>query len=273
MTVYLGKNPVGVGRIVEKKVAKEKYGVTVDNFLGDVDADGNYVAPSEPFEVNLAGVKNVDDKGFYYAFAGSKIKKFIANDVTSFAKNNQFCNCFKYSGLEEFRMDKLEELVEKGFGPLQYVFYYAFDYTSKLKVCTFAKLKKVGCLYAFSNVFSNSGLDVIEDEVFPSLEEIYGTSAFATYKTYKANSIQTFSKVKKITGSASKYDSTFGSFYTQNTIWNFPSATEFTGYIWNVGSSYAGEIHFAAANQAAIESCEGYSYKWGFANATIFFDL
>lgn len=33
------------------------------------------------------------------------------------------------------------------------------------------------------------------------------------------------------------------------------------------------EIHFAAANQSAIEASTGYSTKWGRSAATVYFDL
>ena len=32
-------------------------------------------------------------------------------------------------------------------------------------------------------------------------------------------------------------------------------------------------IHFAAANEAKMEACAGYSTKWGAVNATVYFDL
>ena len=269
MTVYLGKNPVGVGRIVEKKVAKTKFGASVDSFLGDVDADGNYVKPSESFEVNLAGVKKAASNDFNCSFYRNEgITKFIANDLIQ-ARGTPFSQtAYAASNLEEVHIDSLEVLDVS----VSNCFYQAFGYCTKLKKATFAKLKSVlGGGNVFYGCFAGVSLNV--SEVFPSLEEIAGVSAFDNFIKYNKDDVITFLKIKKITGGQQSYNSTFGSFYAQNTVWNFPSATEFTGYIWNVGASYAGEIHFAAANQAAIEACEGYSYKWGFQNATIFFDL
>lgn len=267
MTVYLGKNPVGVGRIVEKKVAKEKFGATVDSFLGDVDANGNLSRPADIEELNLAGVKSVGINSMQYAFAGRNIKRFIANDVESI-ENSGFNHCFDTSKIEKVSFDGIEE-INKG-GVFSNCFYGCYYLTH----LSFKKLKRITGNYAFQSVISNTlALTLTYDEIFPSLEEVAGDTAFETGRSYKANEVITFSKVKKITGGKGQYYSTFGSFYAQNTVWNFPNATEFTAYIWNAGVSYAGEIHFAAANQAAIEACEGYSYKWGFAGATIFFDL
>ena len=266
MTVYLGKNPVGVGRIVEKKVAKTKFGCSVDNFIGDVDTDGEYVEPSGTFEVNLDGVKSIYLSSLNSRFFSNKgIKKFIANDLV---KINSSCFAdFAYSAsnLEEVHIDSLEIVDEMA------VFSNAFSYCYNLKTATFAKLKKVAGVRAFEYCFR--GLFLNAEEVFPALEEISENLAFQNVFNFTANSVITLPKVKKITGATASYNSTFGSFYVQNTVWNFPSATEFTGYIWNVGASYAGEIHFAAANREAIEACDGYANKWGFAGASLFFDL
>lgn len=272
MTVYLGKNPVGVGRIVEKKVAKEKFGSSVDNFIGDVDADGNYIAPSETFEVNLAGVKKVSNSGFSYGLYGKEgLTKFTANELTDVGRMS-----FQYAFgscrlLQEVFFDGIEEINSMN------AFYQTFFSCSKLKTVRFGKLKKVAATDVFSNLFYNTMITLPVEDIFPELTEISGNSAFngfVDYYYYPRNNIPiTFPKLQKIIGGTQTYNCTFGTVYVQNTVWNFPSATEFTGYIWNSSASYAGEIHFAAANQAAIEACEGYANKWGFPNVTIFFDL
>lgn len=269
MTVYLGKNPVGVGRIVEKKVAKEKFGATVDAFLGDVDADGNYVAPSEPVEINLAGVKSVPDYGFNHKFFNFNNLVMNASDVTSVGQY-AFDTAFGMSAAVDsaflsVSFDNLE-IIDK-----TYAFYSACTKRTSSSNETrilFKKLKKITGNYAFS--YFSSSIYANFDEMFPALEEISGTQVFYSAFKYAKNQIIALTKVKKIKAS-SKYYSVFGDINVHDTVWHFPNATEFTGYIWS--TAFAGEIHFAAANQAAIEACEGYSYKWGFAGATIFFDL
>jgi hypothetical protein len=269
MTVYLGKNPVGVGRIVEKKVAKEKYGATVDNFLGDVDANGNYVysESSTHASINLNGVKSVPDKAFYYKFNSNKnVNSFIANDLVSVGEES-FAYCFANSNISEVHIDNIEEITE----------IKAFDgfcnYANKLQNVTFLKLKRISANQVFQNAFSSTE-SLVFDNTFPELEEISGQTVFSGWKKLNDNEVFTLSKVKKITNTAtSKYSSTFGTAYRKGLVWNLPSATELTGYIWNINASDAGEIHFAAANQAAIEACDGYANKWGFAGATIYFDL
>ena len=247
-------------------VEKTKFGVDIDNFIGDVDADGQLSAPVSVEEVNLAGVKSIAYYGLQYAFAGSNINRFIADDIETSGVGGLYRALYA-SSVKHASFDNIVEINESNaFADC----FYGCTYLSHL---SYKKLKKITGLGIFQNALSNTlSLKMTEDEIFPSLEEVSGGNVLSTGR-YKANYIVTFSKVKKITGDASKTYSIFGGIYAKNTVWNFPSATEFTGFIWNISSSYPGEIHFAAANQAAIEACEGYDYKWGFAGATIYFDL
>ena len=272
MTVYLGNKPVGVTKIVKKEVAKKKFGVSIDDIIGDVDADGNYIVPSEPIEVNLAGVKSVPQSGFAYKFYGIRNLVVNANDMVSVGEKSFM---YAFATPNTFASDSLSisfdnlEIIDK-----PNAFAYACSSRSTLYNKTnisFKKLKKIAANEVF--YFFSVQIDPNFDEIFPSLEEIAGNSVFNTAINIKDNAIITLSKVKKITGSTSQYSSIFGSLYNKGTVWNFPSATELTGYVWNIGASYAGEIHFAAANQAAIEACDGYTKKWGLAGATIYFDL
>lgn len=253
-----------------------KFGVSIDNILGDVDANGNYIEPSEPVEASLAGIKNVPAQAFVYKFSGIRRLTINANDVISvgtkaflgaFGTPNTFA-----TDTLSISFDNLEEIVNA-----PEVFVRACDnrstaYNANATSISFKNLKKISnsrqAFYYFaSQVLANF------DQMFPSLEEISGDGAFENAFDVNSGSVVTLSKIKKITGSTSTYSATFYQMSASNTVWNFPSATEFTGYVFSSSASYAGEIHFAAANQAAIEACEGYSYKWGFAGATIYFDL
>ena len=259
---------------IGETVEKTKYGVGIDSFLGDVDANGEYIPPSVPYELNLSGIKSVAlGKTLSYKFSYTKVKKVIINDlvsVSSYSFSSAFSGCLS---LEEALIESLEE-ISSGEGP----FGSTFSSCTSLKTVKFSRLKKVSSLNAFQNCFS--GCPVLRfDEVFPELEEIDGMSAFNNFVTYGRYATTTavtpirFPKLKKITGRTSNSSTPFGNIYYKGLVWEFPSATEFTGYIWNATASYPGEIHFAAENQAAIEACDGYDMKWGFTNATIYFDL
>lgn len=266
MTVYLGKKPVGVTKIVKKEVAKTKFGASVDTFLGDVDENGVYTPPTEPFTLDLTGIKTVATGGFYGRFSSGttgEVKKIIANDLRT-AYADAFRNAFEYQDIEEATFG-VEELSANN------VFRSAFLSGRCDGVCFF-NLKKVSGQSVFEQVFFNAGQTDL-DKAFPVLEEISGRNAFNGFVSYVANRIYSFSSVKKIIGGASTSQAAVGSYYFKNIIWHLPRATELSGYVWNVGATYTGEIHFAAANQAALEACDGYANKWGNAGATIYFDL
>lgn len=259
-------------------VEKTKFGVSIDNFIGDVDSDGVLYKPETKFALNLSGLKGVYNNAFSSAFYQNKNITEVDGAEITFIGAGAFNYAFYGApNLKTVRFDNIETLGE-GSGS---AFYGAFgDYTSKTHNSTvdisFKKLKEVTAYACFREAFKNTTTTkyvLTVDEMFPSLEIIGGNQAFDAFVNYYANFQCTFSHVKKITGGSATYYATFGGLYAQNTVWNFPSATEFTGYIWNIGASYPGEIHFAAANQAAIEACDGYANKWGFAGATIYFDL
>ena len=143
MTVYLGKNPVGVGRIVEKKVAKEKYGATIDNLLGNVDENGVYSKPTEPFafdgsaikeigyyglsymfnnnqatSVDLSSLTTVSDYGLYYAFMDNKITSV---DLSSLTTLGRYGLCYAFMGNKITSVD-LSSLTTVGYYGLRYAF-------------------------------------------------------------------------------------------------------------------------------------------------------
>lgn len=272
MTVYLGDKAVGANTIVEKEVAKTKFGATVDAFLGDVDANGVYKKTTTPLYVNLVGVTSIYMGAFMYRFAGAIELDFAADDVTSIdseGMSHAFYSTMGSSNPKKISFANLEVVDQ----------YCAFEqclYASgneKNTTFNFPKLKVISGTRTFSK-FSASYYGNVDD-IFPALEEISGANSMDGFCAYQnRNGVPlTFSKLKKAAGSTTYQPAApFGSPQTNGNVWNFPSATEFVGYLWSSGS-YTGEIHFAAANQAAIEACEGYANKWGFTKATIFFDL
>lgn len=261
--MYFGKTLMSPHTVDEREVAKVKFGMSVDNLLGDVDENGNYIAPTEEFVLDLTGVKHVSKYAFAYSFYKSAgLKKVFATDLETVEGSGFY-----------FAFNSCEKLGEAVFGIREitihdsYAFAYAFSGTSNVSP-EFPFLRSVASLNTFQQAFG-----IIEpSKVFPSLEEITGQSAFADFARGFVDNLALFPKLKKITGSTSIYSSTFYSYsYYTTGIFKFPEVTEITGYVFYSG--FAGEIHFAAANQAAIEACEGYANKWGATNATIYFDL
>ena len=56
-------------------------------------------------------------------------------------------------------------------------------------------------------------------------------------------------------------------------VLNLPKCNNITSSSALSNASCSSQIHFAAANQATIEACDGYSNKFGASSATIYFDL
>ena len=247
---------------IGETVDKSKYGVVIDTFLGNVDADGTYAKPQQGSAVNLSGISRVLRDGFAYRFTNCKITNFAANDIIEVEANAFYYAFFDNATnntLTEFRMDSLEEINATS------VFHSSLSGHYNNINISFAKLKKVNGTSIFQ-YFVSGTFDT--RTAFPVLEEISGLSTFASFM--KANSSDMwFPAIKKITGASAYYSATFSGV---NGKYYFPSAMDFTGFIWN-NLSTAGEIHFAAVNQAAIEACDGYANKWGFTGATIYFDL
>lgn len=270
MGLYFGGKLVSP--VVTKEVAKTIAGVGIDVRL---ELDGATIKPANKGgTVDLSGITTVHDYTFYYfippRYEEKSIINIIANDVVT-VKNHAFSYFISANARPGMvRFNSLTEITNNN------VFYYAFPFhDAETFDVVFLSLKTVSGKDVFTNLFgSNAAPSYINpDKIFPVLEDISGRLTFNNFCKYLNKDIW-FSMVKKITGGTGAYDSIFGSYYSANAgKWYFPTATEFTGYIWNIASNYSGEIHFAAKNQAAIEACDGYDKKWGFQAATIYFDL
>ncbi len=272
--LYVGNSGSTPAIVNVKEVNKNKFGANIDTFFGNVDENGMLEAPTMNFVLDLSGVTTVASGLFKYKFYLNKnLSGVIANDIINAWADSFYYAFYGDDNCTYFYFDSIEEV------RANYAFYHCFDMTNisggPARVIRFKKLKKVSGSSAFSYAFGNTKRNLFPaiDEIFPVLEEITGTSTFSSFIYYSYAYKHTFSSVKKIQGPSSQYSATFGSTTTKNLIWNFPRAVDFSGYIWNITSSYPGEIHFAVANQAAIEACTGYENKWGYVGATIYFDL
>jgi hypothetical protein len=142
----------------------------------------------------------------------------------------------------------------------------AFNGCTKLTTVDFSSLETIGTNtsstnYAqFSQVFRNCTL--LTSITFPELTAIYCTgSSTVSYGTFYYNDkVQKmyFPKLTTITYGTGASASNQGA--CKNIFSNCTSLTE---------------LHFAAANQTAIEASPGYSTAWGrgAGNVTIYFDL
>lgn len=254
---------------IGETVEKIKFGLSIDDILGTIDEEGTYQNNySRKNILDLTGVKKINYYDFAYKFYNNdNISEIKANDLINIG-GSAFSYAFYESSIQKASFESLEEI--KG----DYTFNNAF-YLASIKSLNFPKLKKISGKSAMANLTYSSKINIAK--CFPVLEEINNEKVFSGFcymSGAASNGVKfIFPKLIKITGASNLYDSTFGSPYTNNTKWEFPNATDFTGYIWNISTTYSSEIHFSVKNRETIESCNGYENKWGASGATIYFDL
>ena len=145
---------------------------------------------------------------------------------------------------------------------------YAFQSCTGLTSVNFANLQTIGTNTSSTNrsQFMNCFLNCnnLTSLTFPNLEKIYCTGAPSG--SYKYSTFENNNKVQKMY--FPKLDTiTYGTGASS-------SNQESCKWIF-YGCSSLTELHFAAANQAAIEASPGYPTAWGrgAGNVTIYFDL
>lgn len=281
-----------------------KYGATIDNFIGNVDENGTYVASSNPANIVLSGATSIGEyalsKAFNYV---TPVESVIFPDVENLTNGYSLQECFYNSSYLKFlSFPKLKEITGKG------VMSNACYYAQKLETISFPLLERIytGMYggYNFSNAFYYCSK--LTSVSFPSLTTITDEGVFnqAFYSCKNLVSAD-FSKLSYISSSTGGFRQAFygcsklesvnfdslqtmsadmqGCFYncTSLTKISFPSlknlssqrfGTSSSNYIFS-GCTALTEIHFRADMQSTIESYSGYGAKWGATNATIYFDL
>ena len=264
MTVYLGDKAVGANTIVEKEVAKTKFGLSIDGFFGDVDENGVLLpAPAENLTLDLTGVEHIGDNSLAYVFYNKKNMDItvIADDVKTIGLrgfNEAFVGCNSVS----FSCNKVEVLENNAFEMAFSRSTYSAGPSSV--EFSFKSVKKI-TNGGFKDASSNKSFTA--DKSFPVLEELRGNTPIGGI----VGGDYYFSSIKTIEGSTSAYSGTFYSTALGTKHIYLPYCTTATGYIGRKTSSYGVYLHFAIANQAAIEACDGYDHK--FDALEIYFDL
>jgi hypothetical protein len=220
-----------------------KYGVTIDNLFGDIDENGVVVRPTQPFELNMVGVKEIPAQSYY--------GRFYYNTAITAAY----------------------------FPDLEYInggtaCYYMFLGCSKLNILYTPKLKSIigtsACLSGFS------GIGVTEIDL-PELEIIDGNGACQYMFSSNRNMVRCYlPKLKTINGTGvCKW--MFQYCYALERL-DFPSLTTISSvdsfeYMLRDNRALT-EVHFRADMQATIEAMNQYSSKFGAgADCTFYFDL
>ena len=302
--LVIGNNKTTGVPAVYRELNKNKFGITIDNLIGNVDANGVLGAPATLGSITLTGVRVVPTRTFDVMFWGAVFQPNstfsapdlmeVQGDTGDLAERGAFTDAFhgttnlttismpNLTTIGEFGLDsacKYSDVSAFNFASLQsvssYGLYSTFE-SSKVVNASFPSLKTVysrGCQGIFY------GDTVLESASFPELEEVGNYGFYNAFTGCSALSSLTFSKLKTIGNYG--FSAAFRGGTSSLQTLSFPALETVGAYVFgNSNSSLAftatsgiTEIHFPAAIQSDIEALYGYANKFGAPNATIYFDL
>ena len=265
--------------------AATKFGVSIDNLLGDVDENGTYNfgrlggASVDKFVFDGSGIKKVgwaafqyaftnnpgisealfpdleeiDTYGFQQAFRETSITRITFGKVRVINKNHALYYMAAFLSNQQTRLTELPiKNVEELSG--QYVAEWAFRSGFDGKATGLYNLRIIDGVHACYCMLGYS--DFLEDIQLDSLETISGDSA-----------------CQQMFGSCMHIKKAY--FYSLTSV--TPANALGLGTDWESGifawCDNLKEIHFRADAKATIEALDGYATKFGAYYATIFFDL
>lgn len=267
-----------------------KYGVGIDDLLGEVSSGTLNVPTGNDGNLTISGFTKLAQYALYYKFVRStKVHSVIFADLEQCANSYAMQYGFYYcTNLTSASFPKLTTI--NGSSAFGNVFYgdtklasvdlskletvntsscmqYAFYSCSALESIDFSSLKTIGSA-STGNTANNrhfyyafNGCNKLTTLRFPSLEAIYCNGNGSTYGSFANNN-----KIEKL-------------YFPKLTTMTWSSAYTNANRAQPIQNMFYSctalkEIHFAEANQSAVEAMTGYSTKWGApSTCTIYFDL
>ena len=271
--------PAKIGQISSGGAPATKYGVSLDNLLGNVDADGVYQLSDAPFTFDATSIKKLpelSDDLFKYKFYELPLIGTV--DLSNYmhgtvdASNAQyFTQAFSYT-----RVQKLITPRERS-GVYSMQFYQSFQHCDALKEIVFSNPIISSRAFGFTETFQYcdfSGASIN----FDIITSIGPHGFYSAFKYCKLPEEIRFTNLTEITDKFA-----FREAFSQTTgckRYFFPSLTSVTSDAFGSSTRLTWydatdveEIHFRADMQATIEAVTGYSSKFGATNCTIYFDL
>lgn len=245
--LYIGDSQGTPAIIKIEEVPKTKFGISVDTFLGDVDENGVYQIPTEPFTLDLSSIKSLPYYGLYYKFCRTSISGTLTIGLEGdLSGNSAMYNCFYgCSGLTGINLSSLTTVSGNS------SMYSCFQACDGLTSIDFSSLTTVSGNNALQYCFNScTGLTSVNLSSLTTVSGGYALQSCFNYCT----------KLSTI------------SFPALTSVVNNSFGSASYNYIFN-GCKALTEIHFRADMQATIEAMTGYANKWGATNATIYFDL
>lgn len=294
--------PAKIGQISGGSAPATKFGVSIDNLLGNVDENGMLSVPYDNFVFNGAGIKSLDDSALAYRFATEDalkslpVTKILLPDLLQTSTDSLAYVANSARHLTEVDLGLITDI--SGSSTLS----GAFGSAHSLATVRAPNVTTISGSLACQSAFEFTGLT---SNVFPNLTTISGNSAcqymyrgctfnalgldnlttisgdFACQHMFNSLKIDIaeFPKLTTITGSqACRY------WFNTSTVKKvyFPALTTVDTGVFGSNASRGAfgncsqltEIHFRADAQSTIEAMSGYEVKWGGPSAcAIYFDL
>lgn len=266
-------------------VDKKKFGVSIDDFFGDVDENGKYVIPNMPLDLDFTGLKTgLPERIFYNETSRQSggIKRFYAPDLEELS---EYCLSFAVGSDFDFFCPKVKKVNSNA------CYYLTGSNRLNYGRVFFGGLEVIGEDYYANSCFSSAftyvrNLELIQ-RVFPKLRLVYGTTMFDNFLYYDVSVDESkriipscmFANVEEFYGAygttdiTSQYSAMFGQLNAKVFL---PKCVKVPTYMFRPftdtsTTKYEKELHFAIKNRAAIEACAGYDNNFG--GTGVFFDL
>lgn len=282
-----------------------KYGCTINNFLGDIDANGVLQRADLPQNIIFSGVKSLSQQVLAHRFETKYISGLQKNvniifpdleNVTtdkaleSFIENNntiysvQFLKLKTINGYDCFSnfsysnnsapividVSKVETI--SGYTSM----YRAFPYIPKQTTFNFHSLKTISGERAMMNCFE--GINENSQVDFSNLETISGQSTMLNCFYRGRFSVQRFQKLNDISQSQNCFQQAFSSLiFSCDIYFDALTSTSFGTYTNQfsqmLSSSKNCTVHFPSNLQSVIGSWSDVVAGFGGTNTTVLFDL
>lgn len=277
---------VAVENNIEKVIVdRQKFGVSINNLLGEVDENGTYNfgslggASVDKFVFDGSGIKKVGWAAFNYAFTNNAgISEALFPDLEEI-ETYGFEQAFRGSAITRITFGKVR--VINANRALYNMVSFLSNRQTRLLELPIKNVEELSGLSVAESAF-HSGFDGIETGLY-NLRIINGPRAcydMLSYNGFLAD-IQ-LDSLESISGDAACQEM-FRSclslkkayFYSLTSV--TPANALDTGTSWDSGMfawcDGLKEIHFRADAKATIEALDGYATKFGAYYATIYFDL
>lgn len=234
-----------------------KLGVEIDDVIGDVNSSHVYQLPTHSKALVMPGFTSVAAYGLAYKFwRNTGLTSAEFSDLTTLSTTQAMSYSLAYdTHLTSISFPELTTV--SGNTAMQYL---CISCTA-LESASFPKLKTIGVTSNSANnrhfYYAFNGCTKLTELHFPALETIHCNGTSAAYGTFAyCNKVQ---KVYLPTCTTIDKASAYSNATAAKNV--FSNCTSLT------------EVHFSAANQAAIEASPGYATKWGApSSCSIIFD-